>query len=106
MDQNEIGVQQLSVLGPLLFLVYINDLLQTVKHKAIPTLFADDTSILITSQNNIQFQNDLNVVSGQLNKWFNANLLSLNFDKTSLFHHTFEFTEYNIQQMHFYIIKH
>ena len=45
-------------------------------------LFADDTSILITSHNDIQFQSDLNIVLGQLNEWFKANLLSLNFDKT------------------------
>jgi len=44
-------------------------------------LFADDTSILITNPNNIQFQSDLNTVFGQLNEWFKANLLSLNFDK-------------------------
>ena len=76
------GVLQGSILGPLLFLVYSNDFLQTIKHKVIPILFADDTSILITSPKNIQFQNDLNVISGQLNKWFKANLLSLNSDKT------------------------
>jgi len=69
-------------LGPLLYLVYINDLHKAVESKAIPILFADDTSILIISPNNIQFQSDLNVVSGQLNKWFKVNLLSLNFDKT------------------------
>ena len=82
------GVPQGSILGPLLFLVYINDLLQTIKHKVIPILFADDTSTLVTSPKNIQFQNDLNVISGQLNKWFNANLLSLNSEKTYLIHLT------------------
>ena len=71
-----------SILGPLLFLVYINDLPKAIEHKAIPILFADDTSILITSPNNIQFQNDLNVVFVPLNKWSKANLPSLNFDKT------------------------
>ena len=70
-------------MGPLLFLVYINDLPKDIEHKAIPILFADDTSILITSPNNTQFQNYLNTVFGQLNKWFKANLLSVNFDKTS-----------------------
>jgi len=69
-------------LGPILFLVYINDLPKAKEHKAIAVLFADNTSILITSPNNIQFQNDLNTVLGQPNKWFKANLLVLNFDKT------------------------
>ena len=61
---------------------YINDLLKAIGNKAVPIKFADDTSILITSPNNIQFQSDLNLVSGQINKWFKVNLLSLNFDKT------------------------
>jgi hypothetical protein len=71
-----------------LFLLYINDIPKATEHNAIPILFADDTSILITSPNNIQFHNNLNIVSGQLNKWFEAKLLSLNFDKT----HFIQFT--------------
>ena len=82
MGQIKYGVPQGSILGPLLFLVYINDLLKAIENKAVPIKFADDTSILITSPNNIQFQSDLNLVSGQINKWFKVNLLSLNFDKT------------------------
>jgi len=82
MDQRKYGVPQGSILGPLLFLVHINDLPKATEHKAIPLLFADETSILITSPNNIKFQSDLYVVFGQLNKWFKINLLSLNFDKT------------------------
>ena len=52
----------------------------------IPILFANDISILITSPNNIQFQSDLNIVFGQLNKWFKANLLSLNLVKLISFY--------------------
>jgi hypothetical protein len=76
------GVPQGSLLGLLLFLLYINDLPKAIKHKALPILFADDTSILITSPNNNQLQSDLNTVFVQLNKWFKSNLLFLNFDKT------------------------
>ena len=76
------GVLQDSILGPFLLLVYIKELSKAIENKAIPILFADDASILNASPNNIQFQSDLNIVFGQLNKWFNANLLSLNFDKT------------------------
>ena len=62
-------------LSPLLFLVYINELPKAVEHKALLLLFADDTSILLTSPNNIQMQSDLNFVFEQLNKWFKSNQL-------------------------------
>jgi hypothetical protein len=75
-------VPQGSILGPLLFLVYINDLPKAVEHKALPILFADDTSISLTSPNIFQLQSDLNIVFEQLNKWFKSNLLFLNLDKT------------------------
>jgi len=64
-----------------LFLVYINDPPNAIEQRAILILFADDTSILITSPTDIQFPNVLQIVFGQQNKWFKANLLSLNFDK-------------------------
>ena len=70
-----------SILGQLLFIVCVNDLPKAIGHKAMPILFADNTGILITSPNNIHFQNNVIVVFGQLNKCFKANLLSLNFDK-------------------------
>jgi len=76
-------VLQCSIWGPLLFLVYINDLPKAIEPKAVPILFAADTSILITSPNNMQFQIDLNVVFGQLNKWFKSNLLPFQFTNKS-----------------------
>ena len=82
------AVPQGSILGPLIFLVYINDLSKAVEHKALPILFADDTSILLTSPTNTQLQRDFNEIFTQLNKWFKLNLLSLNFDKTSFIHFT------------------
>ena len=57
-----------------------NDLPKAVKHKALPILFADDTSILITSPNINQLQSDLYIVFAQLNKWFKSNLLFLDSD--------------------------
>jgi hypothetical protein len=76
------GVPQGSILGPLLFLVYINDLPKAVEHKAVPILFADDTIILFTRPSNIQTQSDLNLVFEQQNNWFKSNSLILNFDNT------------------------
>jgi len=75
-------LSQGSILGPLLFLLYINDLPKAVKHKALPILFADDTSILITNPSSNQLHSNFNIVFAKLNKWFKSNLLFLNFDKT------------------------
>jgi len=61
-------VQLGSVLVPFLFPVYINDPPNAIEQRAILTLFADDSSVLVTSPNDIQFPNDLNIVFGQQNK--------------------------------------
>jgi hypothetical protein len=55
---------------------------KAVAHKALPILFADDTSILLTGPNNTQMQSDFNIIFEQLIKWFKSNLLFWNFDKT------------------------
>ena len=67
------GVSQGSILGALLFLLYVNDLPKAVTHNGFPILFADNTSALITSRNVREFQNDINTSLQHLCEWFLAN---------------------------------
>ena len=79
----EHGVPQGSVLGPLLFLVYINDLNLCVKHsKAIH--FADDTSLINCSHSLKKINKQVNFDLRLLNEWLRANKISLNTDKTEI----------------------
>jgi hypothetical protein len=80
------GVPQGSVLGPLLFVIYINDLPKAVNAISTPVLFADDTSEIITSMNSKDFYDNIMSALEKLNNWFTTNLLSLNLDKTNFMH--------------------
>jgi len=71
-----------SVLGPLLFLIYVNDLPKNINDKSVPILFADDTSVIVKSPNPKDFQTNMVTAFNCVNKWFKVNLLPINGDKT------------------------
>jgi hypothetical protein len=76
------GVPQESILGSLLFLLYINDLPVIMKSNSILIRFADDTNIIVKNSNHTKYENELTLIFNNINEWFKANYLTLNLDKT------------------------
>ena len=75
------AVPQGSVLDPLLFIIYINDLPNALKHcKCI--MFADDSTLYTSFSSMTELSNDTNTDLAFLAEWFRANKLSLNINKS------------------------
>jgi hypothetical protein len=82
------GVPQGSVLGQLLFNVYVNDLPSILKGLVHTILYADDTTVIVSSKDITTFNYKINLIMNCISKWFQNNQLVLNLEKM----HVIKFT--------------
>ncbi len=79
------SVPQGSILGPFLFLCYVNDLTVNLLH-ANCFLFADDTALIVRGRDPDRIERELNHELANISKWFDANKLAMNLKKMKVMH--------------------
>lgn len=80
----ELGVPQGSILGPLLFIIYVNDIVEAVSSDCKIHLFADDTVLYVSNRDINVAVNNLQKNLDNICKWLAVNRLKINVDKTKL----------------------
>ena len=97
-ERIQCGVPQGSILGPLLFLIYINDL-SSVSSFFHFVLFADDTNMIASHNDLGKLMTEVNTELDKVVDWFNANELIINHDKTSVIYFHTKNNPYNIKDI-------
>jgi hypothetical protein len=82
------GVPHSSILGPLFFLLYINDLPYIINNIFNPTLFSDNTSIILSNSDSSDHATECIATFNKINLLFAINSLSLNLSETNCVHFT------------------
>ena len=84
LDEGKYGVPQGSVLGPLLFLLYINNIFDCIHPQTFCHLYADDTVIIQSAKDPQSLKEGLEMQLEYLSAWFYCNKLSVNTGKTEV----------------------
>ena len=72
----KVGVPQGSILGPLLFIIYVNDLHVPLCVDCKTVMYADDTTLLFRSSDQVSLPIDLDSNLNRIAQWFNRNKLN------------------------------
>ena len=109
MSNIKTGVPQGSILGPLLFIIYMNDI-AAVTNKFHFTLYADDTSLLEplctfavdSNEDYAEISKNINAELKLITDWLSLNKLSLNAKKTKMmvFHHKQKIVNSNLLKLY------